>query len=162
MTRLVYRSPPMRGILFLLLFVAAPVALADTASEEEIGRRVSKLSDQLKSPFCPGKTLLTCTSGQAYDLRKEIRDMMARGMSEAEIKTELEGRYEDISNPPQPWYTFFVPFLPWVVGLVLVGWVLRRWLGKAKTEAPADVPAPSSPEDEERLARLRRQIAQED
>ena len=139
--------------LTVIALLLAPVA-ANAVSDDDVARRISKLSDQLKSPFCPGKTLLTCTSGRAYDLRQEMRAMMLAGKSDAQVIADLELRYgDDISNPPQPWYTFFVPFLPWVVGILLVGWALRRWLRAGKLASEADL---------ERLARLRRQIDEED
>lgn len=155
----------MKTVLLALLFVT-PFA-AHAVSEDEAARVTSKLSDKLKSPFCPGKTLLTCTSGDAYDLRQEIKALLIEGKSVDEVVQTLELRYgNDISNPPQPWYTFFVPFLPWVVGILLVGWVLRRWLkgsGPDDEGAPApDGGSPSSGPDAERLARLRAQVAQED
>ncbi len=152
----------MRTVVFSLLLLV-PLA-AHAVSEEEAARVTSKLSDQLKSPFCPGKTLLTCTSGQAYDLRQEIKALLVEGKSVDEVVEALELRYgNEITNPPQPWYTFFVPFLPWVVGILLVGWVLRRWLKASKTDDGGESPpVVAGGPDAERLARLRARVAQEE
>ena len=158
--RRVYRAPAMTRAALLLLLLAPVATYAVT--DEEAARRTRQMSDELKSPYCPGKSLLTCTSGQAYDLRNEIKAMMVAGKTNAEIIDTLELRFGDeITNPPQPWYTFFVPFLPWVVGILLVGWVLRRWLKRGETETPSPQVAPSEA-DRERLARLRAQVAQEE
>jgi cytochrome c-type biogenesis protein CcmH/NrfF len=156
----IYRASAMRRVLLILLLLTPALTFAVT--DEEAARRTRQMSDELKSPFCPGKSLLTCTSGQAYDLRSEIKEMMMEGKTNAEIVDTLSLRFgEEISNPPQPWYTFFVPFLPWVAGILLVGWVLRRWLHRDDDGAP-DPTTPPTDEDLERLARLRAQVAQEE
>ncbi len=142
-----------------LLFCLTAPALA-LVSEAEADRRVAALAEELKSPFCPGKTLMTCTSNQAYTLRKEMHEMVLRGLSNDEVIAELKLRYGDeVENPPQPWYTFFVPLMPYLLGVlvvILVGWY---WLRRGKAEAPATPAAPEASEDVERLARLRARVA---
>ncbi len=156
----IYRASAMHRLLLILLLLLPTVALGVT--DDEAARRTRQMADELKSPYCPGKSLLTCTSGQAYDLRSEIKEMMVEGMTNAEIVDTLELRFgNDITNPPQPWYTFFVPFLPFAAGILLVGWVLRRWLRREDEGAPEELATPSD-EDLERLARLRAQVAQEE
>ena len=122
----------------------------------QVDRRVRKLSDELKSPYCPGKTLMTCTSYQAFELRGEMKQMVRSGRSDAEIIALLNDRFDnDVSNPPQPWYTIVVPFLPYVLGALLIVIVLRRW---ARKEDDDDGPAPVS-EDDPKLANLRARVA---
>ena len=45
-------------------------------------RRAQRLADDLKSPFCPGKTLKTCTSPNAAKVRRDIQEMVLQGMSD--------------------------------------------------------------------------------
>ena len=53
------------------------------------------------SPFCPGRTLSDCPSEYATQWRKDIRAMVAAGMSAAEIQKELESRVgENLSGSP--------------------------------------------------------------
>ncbi|MGK0360502.1 MAG: cytochrome c-type biogenesis protein CcmH [Bradymonadia bacterium] len=123
----------------------------------QVDRRVRKLSDELKSPYCPGKTLMTCTSYQAFELRGEMKQMVRNGQSDAEIIAQLNDRFDnDVSNPPQPWYTIVVPFLPYVLGAFLILIVLRRWARKEGDDD--DGPAPVS-EDDPKLASLRARVA---
>ena len=106
----------------------APNVQNQAAGIDFTARRVQALSDELKSPFCPGKTLTTCTSYQAFELRRELRDMINSGMTDAQIVVLLKTRHgEEISNPKQPWYTFFVPFLPFIVLAGLIFWIVQRW-----------------------------------
>lgn len=143
----------------LLACVAPAVSGAQPALDDvQVERRVRKLSDELKSPYCPGKTLMTCTSYQAFELRREMADMVRSGQSDAEIVAILNDRFDNkVSNPPQPWYTFIVPFLPYVLGAVLILVVVRRWV--RKDEGAAEAEPAVTPADDDRLARLRAQVA---
>ena len=92
-------------------------------------KRVNRLSDQLKSPFCPGKTLLTCTSFEAYRLRQEMTAMILAGKTDKQILLALRESFDDqLENPPQPFYTLLVPFLPFVFGFFIIAWMFSRWL----------------------------------
>jgi len=153
--------PGMRRLIFLLLLLAPPV-LAEV-TEAEADHRVTLMANELKSPFCPGKTLMTCTSNQAYTLRKEMHEMVLQGMTDTEVVTMLKLRYGDeVQNPPQPWYTFFVPLLPYVFGGLLLAIMLRQWLRRGKREAAAAPPPAQVTGDDERLARLRARVASGD
>jgi cytochrome c-type biogenesis protein CcmH/NrfF len=156
----------MRTLLFALLLGFAAPALAQAPAPqcaikyEDAARFATELAADLKSPYCPGKTLQTCTSSQAYDLRGEIRDLFCAGHSRDEVVGMMQTRFgEDIANPPQPWYTFLIPYVPFIAGILLILWAVRRWRRGGPGAAAASAPAPVSPEDAERLARLRRQIA---
>ena len=148
---------------------------------DPIARRIKQLSDELRSPFCPGKTLMTCTSSQAYDLRKDMEAMAREGKSNKEIIAELKIKYgNDVSNPSQPWYTFFVPFLPFIVLGGLLFWVVRRWRNRGEEQevGSADLGtamntngvdsldaaenSTDTENDAERLAKLRARMWQDD
>lgn len=153
-----------------LLMLAAGVAVAQTPaaapgsiSMTDASVRSQQIADVLRSPFCPGKTLLTCTSGQAFTARQEIRDRLVAGESEESIIEDFKTRYgENIVNPPQPWYAVVSPFIPALVGVLVLGVVTWRWR-RAKGEAVPVAPEPQAGgADAERLARLRRQVSAED
>jgi len=132
---------------------------------DPVTRRVRQMADELRSPFCPGKTLMTCTSYQAFELRREIETMVRDGMTDAEILKRLKTVHgNDISNPQQPWYTFFVPFLPFIVLAGLIFWIVRRWKTRGQETAIGGADMEESPElleeqiDEDRRARLRARV----
>lgn len=150
------QTPPSTGA------VSAPVTQEsdeERRAAEEASRRVNRLSDQLKSPFCPGKTLLTCTSYQAFELRKEMTNMIHDGKSDEEILAALRDSFGDeLENPVQPWYTVLVPILPFVLGGLIALWVYSIWLKGARREEDEALEAPPEVDDaqRERLAALMR------
>lgn len=137
----------------------APKSVATTAEEANIELRVRRMSEELHSPFCPGKSLMACTSYQAYQLRQEMVTMAKAGKDDDQIVADLKVRYgTEVANPPQPWYTALVPFLPYILGAIVVLLVLRSWLSGAKDE-PEDQTVPEDGVEAERLARLRARVA---
>lgn len=146
---------------------AAPAAPAEVApldgegsAVDEVGRRTRRLADELRSPFCPGKTLMTCTSYQAFELRREMREMIEQGLTDEQIITALVARHgEEVRNPPQPWYTVLVPVLPFIVLGVLLFWIFRKWKERDARAEPSAAPQ-IDPADAERLARLKARARQ--
>ena len=99
-------------------------------------KRVNRLSDQLKSPFCPGRTLMTCTSTEAYRLRQEMTAMILAGKTDEEILLALRDSFGDeLETPPQPWYIILVPILPFIFGLLIAAWIFSKWMrGRSNEE----------------------------
>lgn len=137
---------------------------AGQMSEAEASRLSGKMAGEIRSPFCPGKSLRSCTSYDAYRLRVDIQDRLLAGASTDDIWSDLVARYgPEVRNPPQPWYTLLLPFIPFVLGFALVIWAFRRVHRRRMAEAgSAPAGSPIDGPDAERLARLRRQIAGDD
>ena len=141
--------------------------LSNRGQLDKVAQRVSRLSDQMNSPYCKGKTLKTCTSPNAAKLRREIETMMRQGLSDDEVLRLLQVRFPEtkLSNPEQPWYTFFVPFLPYIFGTSIILVMMMAWRRGDKPErvAMAEVDLDrsgrgTSEEREDRLARLRSRV----
>jgi cytochrome c-type biogenesis protein CcmH/NrfF len=64
-------------------------ATSTPASEGQVSNVVQSLSQEIMSPYCPGKTLAMCPSGGAAELRRRIQDKAEHGKSKAEIKEEI-------------------------------------------------------------------------
>ena len=125
---------------------------------DPIAKKVRRLADELRSPFCPGKSISNCTSYQAFELRKKVYEMFQSGMTEPEILAALEERHGDeITNPSQPWYTFFVPFLPFLCLGLLIFWVVSRWRRADDSSELEDTGAVEA-EGDDRLERLRARV----
>ena len=66
-------------------------------------RQAQEISETVMSPFCPGLTLSSCTSGQAQELRSEIRTRVLSGEDPESLKSELVAKYGDtITGQPKP------------------------------------------------------------
>ena len=66
-------------------------------------RKAQEISETIMSPFCPGLTLSSCTSGQAQELRAEIRTRVLSGENPESLKNELVTKYGDtITGLPKP------------------------------------------------------------
>jgi cytochrome c-type biogenesis protein CcmH len=102
--------------------------LQDNAAVEE---QVQRLSEELRCLVCQNQTLSDSNSGLAEDLRQEIREMAAKGMSDQAIIDYLVVRYGDFVRyrPPLKLTTallWFGPFALLVAGGVVLFITLRR------------------------------------
>src|SRR6266498_6041410 len=91
--------------LLLLLCVAFPVQAKEASSsaeEQQLEKRVMKLSQELRCLVCQNETLADSRADLAEDLRHEIRQQMKAGKSDKEIIAFLTDRYGKfiLYNPP--------------------------------------------------------------
>ena len=117
--------------------------LPDAAQEA----RAQALFDDIRCVVCQHEAIADSPAGIAADMRGLVREQIAAGRSDAEIKQDLVRRYGDfvLFQPPVragTWLLWFGPFaLIAAVGAVLLLMTRRR------TE-----PAALSPDEEARLA----------
>lgn len=136
-----FRRPVVLSALFVALALLPSAALADGAPAEhvhepeaaehgvspDVARRASSIARQTMSPFCPGRTLADCPSEYATEWRKDIRDMVARGMSADEIQAVLSKRAGgDLSGIPNRDVGYGVPIALGLGAAVLLFFVFKR------------------------------------
>ena len=105
--------------------------------------QVQRLSEELRCLVCQNQTLADSHAELAEDLRQEIREMAAKGMSDQAIIDYLVVRYGDFVRyrpPLKPstlmlWFGPFALLLAGVVGLV----VMLRRRAKQAADAPLSV-----------------------
>ena len=145
----------MRGVVLALLLIPCLVAAEEAkplVENQQAEARLKTLALELRCLVCQNQTLADSTAPLAEDLRREVREMIAKNMSDQEIRDFLVQRYGDfvLYRPPLKATTTFLwlgPFLLLVVGGVTLAHALRR---RAKT-----VPAPVlSDEDHRAVAQL--------
>jgi len=134
----------------LALCLASPLGVG--ASEPE--GWAYRLSNDLMSPFCPGRTLAECPSPQADDLRMWIIVQEASGRSEADVVEELYARYGDVlrSAPEVRGIgitAYALPIAVFLGGGILVAWVLRKITSKSQRTTGATASAIAPPLDPE-------------
>ena len=137
----------------------------ESALYDKDARRAQKLADDLKSPFCPGKTLKTCTSPSAAVVRRDIQNMVRDGMSDQEIIEALKKTHDregfSVANPEQPWVTIFVPFIPFVILAGAMLFIVRKWQKPPSEKNEEISPSQNDPNAVDRAA-LRARLNAED
>lgn len=73
--------------------LAAPSAWAQAPTEGDISRMRKEVSNEIMSPFCPGKNLDMCTSPNAAAVRRDIQDLAAQGKTKDQIKQQILEQY---------------------------------------------------------------------
>ncbi|RSB46269.1 MULTISPECIES: cytochrome c-type biogenesis protein [Brevundimonas] len=126
---------------------APDLPLADPAQEA----RARALFGDIRCVVCQHESIADSPAGIAADLRGLVREQIAAGKTDDEIKADLLRRYGDyvLFKPPLrigTWLLWFGPFaLAAGAGVVLVLRARRRSAGEA---------APLTPEEERALAAL--------
>lgn len=124
----------MRKLLLALLLVSgvasaapAPETLADPAQEA----RARALQKEFRCLVCQGESIDESGAPLAADLRRLIREHIARGESDAEIERYLVARYGDfiLMNPrfqPDTYVLWIAPFVVLLAGGGMAAWIVLR------------------------------------
>ena len=125
--------------------------MADPAKEA----RARDLSRELRCMVCQNQSIDDSDAPLARDLRILVRERLAAGETDAEVKAFLVARYGDfvLLRPPLDWRTALLwsaPFLVLLVGAAGAMVALRR-----RRARPA-APAPLSAAEEQALDRIMR------
>lgn len=121
-------------------------APANNVPDREAEKLLSELSSDLMSPFCPGRTIASCPSGQARKLEERILADAKEGKTREEIEQTLVADYgSDIIGyrpPPSLLITTIVGGALALTALVVLG---RKWVGRAKPDGVGDGAAEAAP-----------------
>ena len=134
------------SVLLLLAFVwASPAPGADEKSGWGY-----QLSNEVMSPYCPGRALSDCPSPQAAELRQWIVEQENAGVSRSEVEQELFQVFGDqLLQAPRAegigLLAYLIPALAFAAGGALVVFFLRRQRSPSAGEEAA--PAPTAPGD---------------
>jgi len=113
----------LRTILFALMLVAAPIALAvDTGQafdDPVLQARYEKLVGEVRCLVCQNQTIKDSNAFLAQDLRREIRRLIEEGKTDAEIGEFLVDRYGEFAlyRPRMSGKTILL----WLSPLLLIG-----------------------------------------
>jgi len=118
-------------ILLCVMSAARAGEAVPTAEDPALEARLMHLAKELRCLVCQNETLADSHADLAVDLRREIRDMMRRGMSDQEITSYLTARYGDfvLYRPPvktTTWLLWFGPFLLLFGGVAGFVYFLQR------------------------------------
>jgi cytochrome c-type biogenesis protein CcmH len=136
--------------LLVLAFAGMPSASPRAAEAPEVGedpaieRHMMSLAAELRCLQCQNQTLADSEAPLAVDLRQEIRELIAKGQTDEQIKAYLVARYGDfvLYRPPlksKTYLLWFGPALVLLAGLAALYFALKRRL--ARLDAAAGVAA---------------------
>jgi cytochrome c-type biogenesis protein CcmH len=129
-------------VLALLLYSAGPHAA--TLPNPVLEQRMLHLTEELRCLVCQNQTIADSHADLAMDLKKEVREKLAQGLSDQEIIDFMVQRYGDfvLYRPPVKgitWALWFGPFLLLAVGLAWLGIRLRQ----RSLQLPSDAVLPT-------------------
>lgn len=110
---------------------------------------LQSLSNDLMSPYCPGRTIASCPSPQARQLEDHILAEAKAGKSRDQIESALVARFGDeiIGYAPQP-VLLYGSALVGLLALILLVMMGRRW---ARRSTPATAAAGPTQAELDRL-----------
>ena len=151
---------------FMLIFAFATAVLPATVRADALDDQVRAIAKQLRCPVCTGETVADSNAEVSVQMRGIIREKLQQGETPDQIKAYFVARYGEsiLAEPPARGFTlgvWLMPILALIVGLGIVGAVLRSWLRRGAGE-PLSAPAVAAPRaaDDERLERELEQFRQ--
>lgn len=135
--------------LALACAIAAPALAQQPEPQAKADGRVSQItqevSQEIYSPFCPGKTLAMCPSPAAADVRRDIQDMAAEGLNKKQIKERVIAEYGEEFRLEEPPISDDIGLLVLIaVGLLGAGGAVFVFSRRNPDKPPARAKSPGS------------------
>jgi len=147
-------QPLLSAFISLLLFVLLSSTLSTQGwalSDDELGKRVKQLSNELRCPTCQGLSVNDSEAGFSVQIRNKVEEMMVGGASNQEIKDYFVERYGVwiLRSPPKEGFNWLLWILPGVAiagGLCLVYIKSKSWVNRQRSESQDFQPLTSEEE----------------
>jgi len=141
----------MAAALFLIATVAYAVEPSEMLKDPALEARARAISQELRCLVCQNQSIDDSNADLAHDLRVIVRERLAAGDSDQQVKDYLVARYGDfvLLDPPFRARTLILwlgPAALLALGAIVIAVVLRR--------RQSETPAPLSEDESRRLARL--------
>jgi cytochrome c-type biogenesis protein CcmH len=106
----------------------------DLAKDPVVEKRMVGLAENLRCLVCQNESLASSHAELAEDLRREVRELIQKGMSDQEIKDYLVARYGDfvLYEPPIKGSTLVLWLGPFALLLVGLGTLLFQLRNRRK------------------------------
>lgn len=131
------------GVAILAASLLGLAALSHAQTASELDEHVNRLTSELRCLVCQNQTIADSQAELAVQLKKEVRQQLAHGVSDEQVRDFMVQRYGDfvLYRPPvnqSTWLLWGGPALLLLLGAVLVGlhWRERR---KAFQDQPDSV-----------------------
>lgn len=112
-------------LLSIMLLPASPSFAQDNSPPQPSDNMVNAIAKQMYCPVCENTPLDVCPTQACEEWRGLIRDKLALGWSEDQIKTYFVEQYGDrvLAAPPAQgfnWFVYLIPPLGFIAGLFLI------------------------------------------
>ena len=116
---------------------------APLISDSLIEQRFTRIAEELRCLVCQNESLAGSRADLAMELKREVRQLIEEGKTDAEVKEFLVARYGDfvLYRPPVKPTTYLLwagPFMLQLAGIALLIRFLRRRNRKGNEAALAD------------------------
>ena len=127
------RAAVAKTLLVLLLSCAGPVSAVDVDAmpTPELQSRYDALTHELRCMQCQNQSIADSPVGLASDLRRDVREQLIAGKTDAEIRETMVARYGNfiLFRPPFNASTAWVwlgPFVLLLVGAIVTVRIVRQ------------------------------------
>jgi cytochrome c-type biogenesis protein CcmH len=123
-------QPTLRVLLVLWACCCATAFAQAASTAAELERRELAIAAELRCLVCQNQSIAESNADLARDLRQQIREQLAAGKSDAEIRDFMTARYGDfvLYRPPLKGGTlllWFGPFLLLALGALVIARIVR-------------------------------------
>jgi len=130
---------------FLITFLLATPAFAQESTPTILDDEVNAIAKDMYCPVCENVPLDVCPTQACAQWRELIRQRLAEGWTEQQIKDYFVKQYGDrvLAEPPRTglnWLVYVIPPIIVLVGALIVFRVLQTWKVNIPQPAPSDAP----------------------
>lgn len=118
-------------VLALMNAVACANQAQAVAADPVLEKRVTALAEELRCLVCQNQTIADSHAELAIDLKNQVREKLAQGLSDKDVVDYMVQRYGDfvLYRPPvksTTWLLWFGPFLLLIGSIAFLGLKLGR------------------------------------
>ena len=129
----------------LLLFAVTSVVSAATVDEQTIDIRTREIAKTLRCTVCQSESVFESQAPLAQQMRQVIRERIAQGQSDDEIRAYFLSRYGDyiLMEPRKTgltWLLWAGPFLLLFIGSGFLYRTLMRWVAQTASAPQKEIP----------------------
>ncbi len=148
------------GLLFSMgIALAALIWLSATpahAQKPSLDDETNRIAKTLYCPVCPNTPLDVCSTQACAQWRALIKDKLAKGESEQQIRDYFVQQYGQVvlGAPPAEgfnWIAYILPALGIVLGALIAWFTARQWMAQQRNAANAPAAPEISKEYAERI-----------
>jgi len=149
--------------LFALMSAADQVQAQGEQPAGPTDNEVNAIAKQLYCPVCENIPLDVCPTQACAQWRELIREKLAAGWSEDEIKTYFVAQYGDrvLAQPPATglnWLVYIIPPLAIIAGIYVLYRAFRAWRQAPEDEITEELPVAEV--DDAYVAKLEEELRQ--